>query len=41
MCVYINVCDQGKKFLSVGSNGRWKINSLLVTHADFIYVEIC
>lgn len=39
--IYINVCDRGKKFLSVGSNGRWKINSPLVTHADFIYVEIC
>lgn len=41
MCVCINVCDRGKKFLSVGSNGRWKINFLLVTHADFICVEIC
>lgn len=41
VCVCINVCDRGKKFLSVGSNGRWKINFLLVTHADFICVEIC
>lgn len=30
----------GKKFLSVGSNGRWRINSLFATRADFIYVEI-
>lgn len=43
--IYV-VCDGGgeegggKKFLSVGSNGRWRINSLFATHADFIYVEI-